>query len=408
MSDEAEWAYAPVSTLEGLLQRGRGLGAIDAPGDPTAGRLVRECVSRDCRWDGVDERDLYLARLMRDLELSPEPVVARLQGDEYECERAAGLLVPLAKGGVAGAREALRAYVHDGEHWVDVLQSLAAGWPVEWWDDLAGVARRRLAADRVPLWRSEPWVRWQVPAPEPVLRARPPQPVVASGRLLALLADPAADRSAKVAALRALAARGPEPGLIPLVPLLRAEGPMPLLGRAVDSLGVLAVPAAREWVTAPDRWLSWTGATVLAAHGEPRDVPVLVGQLAAHWAARDWCGPGRLAAGLARFGPQAAEAVPLLRRFWLRTPHSYERPAYLKALAAIDPSGLPQAYTESLWDCESDARLLGIASAPDTPQVRRRLAELRDDPMEDSEIRAAAGGRHQSLSPGEIRTAVHP
>ncbi|MFE0457921.1 hypothetical protein ACFW1A_01510 [Kitasatospora sp. NPDC058965] len=98
---------------------------------------------------------------------------------------------------------------------------------------------------------------------------------------------------------------------------------------------------------------------VLAEHGETRDLPVLIGELVARWKARDWCGPERLAAGLARFGPQAAEAAPLLRRFWLRTPHSYERPAYLKALAAIDPAGLEHAYVESLWDSESDALSAG-------------------------------------------------
>lgn len=110
----------------------------------------------------------------------------------------------------------------------------------------------------------------------------------------------------------------------------------------------------------------------------------------------DWrwgCGPDRLAAGLSRFGPAAAEAAPVLRRLWLGTPHSYERPAYLKALAALAPAGLDRAYTESLWDCESNARLLGIASAPDGPLVRQRLVRLRDDPMEDPDVRAAAGDR---------------
>ncbi|MEV8099235.1 hypothetical protein [Kitasatospora sp. NPDC085879] len=96
---------------------------------------------------------------------------------------------------------------------------------------------------------------------------------------------------------------------------------------------------------------------------------------------------------MARFGRRAAEAAPLLRRFWSHTPHSYERPAYLEALAAVDPAGLEPAYTESLWDCESPARLLGIASAPELPHVRARIASLRDDPMEEPEVRAAAAER---------------
>lgn len=124
-----------------------------------------------------------------------------------------------------------------------------------------------------------------------------------------------------------------------------------------------------------------------------RDLPVLMDELSAHEEARVWCGPDRLAAGLARFGAAAGEAAPVLRRLWLRTPHSYERPAYLKALAAIAPAGLDVVYAESLWDCESNARLLGIASAPDLPHVRERLAHLRDDPMEEAEVRAAAGKR---------------
>jgi hypothetical protein len=77
----------------------------------------------------------------------------------------------------------------------------------------------------------------------------------------------------------------------------------------------------------------------------------------------------------------------------VRTPHSYERPHHLRALAAIDPAGLDEAYTESLWDCEADARLLGITSAPDLPVVRARLAQLRDDPMEEHEVRTAAAER---------------
>ncbi|MDX3228834.1 hypothetical protein [Streptomyces sp. ME19-01-6] len=95
-------------------------------------------------------------------------------------------------------------------------------------------------------------------------------------------------------------------------------------------------------------WRWGTGILVLAEHGEAQDLPALIDELAAHAQARQWCGPDRLAAGLARFGPAAAEAAPVLRRLWLCTPHSCERPAYLKALAAIAPTGLDRAYTESL------------------------------------------------------------
>lgn len=146
--------------------------------------------------------------------------------------------------------------------------------------------------------------------------------------------------------------------------------PRPCTPCPVERLGALAVPEARRAWAADERdWLSWTGIRVLAEHGEAQDLPALIRELAAREKARQWCGPDRLAAGLARFGPAAAEAAPLLRRFWLRTPHSYERPALPEGTGAIDPTGLDRAYTESLWDCEPGARLLGIASA--RPTCRR-------------------------------------
>ncbi|MFG2971837.1 hypothetical protein ACGFYY_02385 [Streptomyces sp. NPDC048331] len=49
MSDEDEMFYAPHDSLEGLLQRGRGLGALRAAQDPAAaapyvyGRSRRPC-----------------------------------------------------------------------------------------------------------------------------------------------------------------------------------------------------------------------------------------------------------------------------------------------------------------------------------------------------------------------------
>ncbi|MER8105076.1 hypothetical protein [Kitasatospora sp. NPDC094016] len=287
---QRRYEYAPAGTLPGLLQRGRGLGAQMAAEDPaSAAELVYGCIRWDWRWDRqVDDRHLYLARLVRDLELPVGPVVELLSGDEDTCLRATGVLELLALAGSAEAREALRAHVREDEH-------LVAG--------------------------------------QDVRRRRGPHGST----------DPAPERhSASPHALP------PEHG-----------------GGASDL-----------------------------------DLPTATGELERQWTSQEWCGPMHTARGLARFGPDAAGAASLLRRFWLWTPHSSERLAYLEALAAVAPAGLAEVYTECLWDCEADARLLAVAHAPDRPHVRERLAHLRDDPMEVPEVREAAGTRLAGLSSG--------
>ncbi|KJS54457.1 hypothetical protein VM98_18955 [Streptomyces rubellomurinus subsp. indigoferus] len=360
MPDETEDDdhYAPPSTLLGLLQRGRGEGALRATADPAeAADLVHACVRHDWVWDIlVDERALYLARLLRDLELSLDPVVEVLTaGDEYHHDRAAEILRLLARGGSEEAQEVVRLHVRAEE-------------------------------------------------PYPPVRKKPQQPNpladLDNPRLLALLADPGVPEDEKIEVLRVLRRRDPDPGLVPLVPsLATADGlrPLVLLGDHIRGLGALAVPAARDWAASGTRWLAREGLRVLASHGEERDLPVLLAELKRQWADDVWCGPMDMARGLARFGPKAADAVPLIRGYWYDTPHSYERPAYLEALAEIDTGGLDTAYAVSLWDCQSDARLLGVRRAPDQPPVRERLAYLRDDPMEDPEVRNAAAARLAGL-----------
>ncbi|MGW3039280.1 hypothetical protein ACWC9T_04335 [Kitasatospora sp. NPDC001159] len=345
--------YAPANTLLGLLQRGRGQGAlIAAEGPASAAHLIYGCIRWEWRWDSqVDDRHLYLARLIRDLELPLGPVIDMLAVDEDTRDRATGVLELLALGGSEEARGALPGYVPDPEE--------------------DGLSRRRM-------------------------KRGDPCPERDSASLLDLLRDPEASEGAKVTALRALSLRPPEPALIPLVPELGAtEGtrPLPQLGRAVERLAEQAVPAAREWAASGREWLAWAGFAVLAAHGDESDVPTLMAALEQQWVDQAWCGPDTIARGLARFGPRGADAVSLLRRFWLWTPHSYERPAYLEALAAIGSAGMAEAYTESLWDCESDARLLGIEHAPERPEVSARLVCLRDDPMEEPAVREAAAVR---------------
>ncbi|MFJ6774526.1 hypothetical protein ACIQOV_26820, partial [Kitasatospora sp. NPDC091257] len=339
--------------LLGLLQRGRGQGVLVAAADRSSvADLVYGCIRWDWRWDSqVDDRHLYLARLIRDLKLPLGPVVEMATAqDEDTRNRATSVLELLVLAGSADARAALPDFVPE--------------------EDESPVCR--------PVRRPDPY------------------PERDSASLLALLRDPAAPEGARISALVALSLRPPEPELILLVPGLGASDgtrPLPLLGKAVERLAEQAVPAAREWAASEQAWLAEIGYAVLAAHGGEGDVSTLIAELERRWVDRSWCGPDDLARGLARFGPEAAGAVSLLRRFWLATPHSYERPAYLEALAAMGAAGLAGAYTESLWDCEPRARLLGVEHAPDRPDVRDRLARLRDDPMEEPEVREAAGAR---------------
>lgn len=108
MSDEYEMSYAHPGSVEGLLQRGRGLGAIRALRDPQGVAVfVYDGIRCDWRLDGVDDRSLYLARLILDLGLSPTPVVDQLAGDEEACVRACEVLELLA---LAGSGEARRGF----------------------------------------------------------------------------------------------------------------------------------------------------------------------------------------------------------------------------------------------------------------------------------------------------------
>ncbi|MFC9586694.1 hypothetical protein ACFVJ8_28245 [Streptomyces yangpuensis] len=399
MSDNDVMPYARFDSVEGLLQRGRGLGPVRALRNPLeAAPFVYDGIRRDWRWDGFDDRACYLAGLVRDLGMSPAPVVELLAGDEGQCRRAAEVLELLALDDCDEAREALRSHVREGAHWVSVLESVSRIWPLEWWEDLGEAARARIGGEPEPPWFTEPWTRFgiEVQRPDPG-----PTPKDLTGLTDDELLDLLAEAGSRVDALRELSRRDPVEGLIPLVPsLVTPDGrhPLPRLRQAVDRLGALAVPAARRWVGDEREWLARLGSDVLADHLGPEVIPVLVAELAGQWRNRAWCGPDATARRLARFGPAAAGAVADLRRFWLRTPHSYERAAYLEALAAIDPGGLDYAHTESLWDCEERARLLGIAHAPDHPETLERITALRNDPIETPDVRAGAEARLAAMT----------
>ncbi|MFE7189695.1 hypothetical protein [Kitasatospora sp. NPDC057541] len=158
------------------------------------------------------------------------------------------------------------------------------------------------------------------------------------------------------------------------------------LARLLRDAGVEAAPLA----PVPGGRRHETHGAGEAAEG---DIEALVERLEREWVERRWCGPVHTARALAGFGVRARGAASLLRRFWLWTPHSHERVGYLEALAVIEPAGLDGIYLECLWDCEEDARLLGVERAPDGAQVRERLRYLERDELEGEAVRAAARER---------------
>jgi hypothetical protein len=356
----------------------------------------------------VDEREVYLARLVRDLGLPVSPIAAQLCSAPWEefhednaFDVALGVLEALARSGSDTAVDAVRGYVADGGGWLSALQTVARSWPVEWWDDLRSVARVRLGATggERPRWRSLPWTRWadsdeRIAAEVRAFSDRPqaPRPFAdTSGpALLGLLRDPETDRCLVLDELRR---RPPDPLLLELVEDLPVSG-LNAFAVELERLGLTALPAARRWAAVPEHSLRWTALRLLAAHGDSGDTRLLIEGL--EWLDSrpgDLCGYHDLVTGLARIGGSGATALlPRLEALW-RSPHSYERAAYLGALVRLDPTGLPRQLFEGLWDCEADVRRLAAERVPVVNRTRERLRYLRDDPIETEEVRAVAAAR---------------
>ncbi|MFB9447856.1 hypothetical protein Dvina_13360 [Dactylosporangium vinaceum] len=372
MSLDDDWHYLPTRTRAGALQRGLGRGAVRAGQDPAAPELIQACIRRDHRWLPLDDRGVYLARLVRDLDLPVGPIVARLftaTDETGEFTHVLRVAEALARAGNATMVESLRRYVEIGHHWREALTTIATAWPANWWDDLLPAAADRLASSGRPLHLppGPPWGDWAT-RDERIRAAvgHGPQPRRGLGELLSAadlyddeLADPAADAE----------------------PCLAAP--------AADSLS-----AARRAVADPASGGYWRGLCVIAEHGDESDGPALLAGL--DWLdkrADDMCGYDRLVDGLVRVGGDAArQALPRIRSLWF-SPHSYERAAYLRARLALEPDACAGALTEGLWDCEADVRLIAVRRVPLDAKLERRLEYLRDDPIEVPEVRAAAAER---------------
>ncbi|WP_410594269.1 hypothetical protein [Amycolatopsis sp. lyj-23] len=415
---EDEWHYAPAKTLRGALQRGQGTAGAWVAAHRVAPELVLDCVRRDYRWDRqVDERTTYLVRLVLDVELPVAGIVEQLwrtgrstgyQGNRFG--QSVDLLAALARVPVSAAKDALRRYVSEGDRWIEVLEAVAATWPGDWWDDLAPVVAGRAAkaAPEEVFAGQEPWSTWagRDRRIDGLLeRARPPAvswrcpglphrgtPVAG---LLGLLADPDADPEVLSAVLHEFARhRDPEPRLLDVADRLAARPDAARIGlvHALAKLGPQTLGHARQWARSPAHPLWWRAVGTLTEHGDATDVPALLAALdRLDDDSDDWCGYDDLARGFARLG--VTETVPRLRSLWHRSPHSYERAAYVEALLALDPDATEQALPDALADCEGGVRLVAARHAPLTGEARRWLARLRDCPVEHADVRAEAARR---------------
>jgi hypothetical protein len=411
------WYYASAKTLQGALQRGCGAAGAWVATHRVAPELVLDCVRRDYRWDRqVDERTVYLARLVLDVELPIDPIVEQLwrtgRNTGYDGNRfgqSVDVLAALARTPVAAAVDALRQYAREGERWVEVLQAVADTWPSEWWDDLAPIAAGR-AANASPeevFVGQDPWSRWAgsdrridvlIQRAQPSVSWRCPSltyrdaPVAG---LLSLLADPDTSSETLSAVLHEFARhRDPERRLLDIADQLAARSDVRSIGlvHALTKLGPQTVRHARQWARNPSHPLWWRAMVELTEHGDAADVPALLDALDRLDSDKDeWCGYDALARGFARLG--VTEVAPRLRSLWCRSPHSYERAAYMNALLTLDPDTTRQQLPDVLADCEGDVRMAAARHAPLTGEVRRRLGWLRESPIENMDVREAAAER---------------
>ncbi|WP_127508796.1 transposase domain-containing protein [Actinoplanes solisilvae] len=217
-----DWHYTHPGTELGALQRGLGR-AARRPGDRDA---VLGCIARDYRWDWqVDERTVYLARLVRAVNIPVTDLMALLEAhpednDDNTFNNTLSVLATLGRDGDLAAVDGLRRYIGDGPRWVDVLEHIAGDWPREQWDDLLPVALARLdSAGDDPFWGGRPWTDWAGAddriASWPPARRAPSLREAPAETLLTTVSD--GDLAGQRAALYELNCRGPQPAMLPML-----------------------------------------------------------------------------------------------------------------------------------------------------------------------------------------------
>jgi hypothetical protein len=393
-------------SLHGRLQRGRGCAARRAAGTPGTGDLVYECVTRDPRWDTLDDRGLYYARLIFDLELGLGPLAGHLFAPEDHTDpdddRTNLTLDVLARLVELGRREAagpLREYAREGLNWYAALAQL-----VELDDPALAEGLGEVAATRCDD-RELAWLcgvdgavtrKWAERHPRIAAARRPdPRPHEPRAGLAERsdddLAALARGRGDGVTAAILELGRRRSPIVLDLAEELLPEGTHdgPLC-RAVRDLGDAALPRARTWA-AEGRSYQDVGVDVLAAHGTEADVPILLAALERSLEEEDWDLAAVPADGLGRLRSRAAIA-PLLHA-WEQSASSQLRVNVLGALTAVDRHVAEPYLVEALWDCEDGARRIAAGAVPLEGEARTRLRRLRQEAAEDTAVRATAAAR---------------
>ncbi|MGI5168904.1 hypothetical protein ACQEU3_31605 [Spirillospora sp. CA-253888] len=406
------------STLHGQLQRGLGRAARRAADRRGAGEYVYDCVLRDPRWDRqCEDRALYYARLMVDLELPTGPLAEFLFGpddltdsDDWRAALPLAVLADLVRLSRREAAEVLRRYAEEGAHWFDALDELAG-----LRDPSLTIGLDRLAAARCdeaeldhlvagphnPV--IEVWAERQPRIAAALERRRPAGRVRRPG-------GPAAERPARTEEeLLELARRGDDgavsaifelgrrrsPGLLDLAEEVLPQRPgnrwSGVVCRALREFGgPETLPRAREWA-ASQGGCTDMGLRILARHGTRQDIPLLMRALDDALARREWGESAGPIEGLGRL--RAGEAVPLLKTAWSESTYAYLRPRVLTALTRTAPHTAESYTVEGLWDCEEGVREIAVQLAPLTQETRTRLQRLHHDAAEEPGIRATAAAR---------------
>lgn len=396
----------PARSLHGRLQRGRGCAARRAVRTPGACELIYDCVRHDPRWDTLEARGLYYARLVLDLELQITPIVEHIfdpddhrDTDGDRTNLAIDVLTHLVRLGRREAAEPLRRYAADGANWYAALQALVELDDPALADGLDEVAAAR-CDDRELVWLcgvdgavTRSWAGRQpriAAARRPEPRPHEPRPSLtrhSDADLVALILGPGEGATAAILEL----GRRRSPLVLDLaeelLPRGSHDGP---LCRAVRDLGPAALPRARVWA-AERRSYQDVAVDVLAAHGTEADAPPLLEALQVALDEEDWDLAAVPADGLGRL--RSRPAIPLLLYGWEESASSGLRANFLGALTKIDPYVAEPYLVEALWDCEDGTRRIAARAVPLDDTTRARLRRLRHEDAEDPGVRAAVGER---------------